>query len=64
MVPLPLEPPVPPMLAKLAEELPTGDYLYEPKLDGFRCLVFRDGDAVALQSRHGNPLARYFPDAV
>jgi ATP-dependent DNA ligase len=52
------------MLAKLADELPTGDVLYEPKLDGFRCLVFRDGDDVALQSRHGNPLARYFPEVV
>ena len=61
---LPLEPPVPPMLAKLERELPLGDVLYERKLDGFRCLVFRDGDAVALQSRHGNPLARYFPEVV
>src|SRR3954447_1178732 len=52
------------MLAKLADELPSGDYVYEPKLDGFRCLVFRDGDAVELQSRHGNPLARYFPEVV
>jgi ATP-dependent DNA ligase len=52
------------MLAKLADELPTGEVLYEPKLDGFRCLVFRDGDAVELQSRHGNPLARYFPEVV
>jgi ATP-dependent DNA ligase len=61
---LPLEPPVPPMLAKLAGELPSGEFLYEPKLDGFRCLVFRDGDEVQLQSRHGNPLARYFPEVV
>src|SRR5437764_10805786 len=61
---LPLEPPIPPMLAKLTDELPAGAYLYEPKLDGFRCLVFRDGDDVRLQSRHGNPLARYFPEVV
>jgi ATP-dependent DNA ligase len=52
------------MLAKLADGLPGGDYLYEPKVDGFRCLVFRDRDAVELQSRHGNPLARYFPEVV
>jgi ATP-dependent DNA ligase len=61
---LPLEPPLPPMLAKLGDELPSGDWQYEPKLDGFRCLVFRDGDRVELQSRHGNPLARYFPEVV
>lgn len=52
------------MLAKLADRLPAGDYVYEPKLDGFRCLVFRDGELVELQSRHGNPLARYFPEVV
>jgi ATP-dependent DNA ligase len=59
---LPLEPPLPPMLAKLARELPAGPYLFEPKFDGFRCLVFRDGDSVELQSRHGNALGRYFPE--
>src|SRR5438093_400696 len=50
------------MLAKLEESLPASDHLYEPKLDGFRCLVFRDGDRVELQSRHGNSLTRYFPE--
>jgi ATP-dependent DNA ligase len=57
-------PPFPPMLGKLERELPLGDYLYEPKWDGFRCLAFRDGAEVELQSRHGNPLARYFPELV
>jgi ATP-dependent DNA ligase len=52
------------MLGKLARELPVGDYLYEPKWDGFRCLAFREGDEVDLQSRHANPLARYFPELV
>jgi ATP-dependent DNA ligase len=60
----PLEPPIPPMLAKLAHDLPVDGWQYEPKLDGFRCLVFRDGGRVELQSRHGNPLARYFPEVV
>jgi ATP-dependent DNA ligase len=62
-VTLALAPPVPPMLAKLADDLPAGS-AYEPKLDGFRCLVFRDDDRVALQSRHGNDLTRYFPEVV
>jgi ATP-dependent DNA ligase len=61
---LPLEPPVPPMLARLARELPRSGHVYEPKWDGFRALAFRDGDALELQSRHGNPLARYFPELV
>ena len=53
------------MLAKLVRELPVGDHLtYEPKWDGFRCLVFRDGDHVDLRSRNGRPLARYFPELV
>jgi ATP-dependent DNA ligase len=52
------------MLAKLARELPLGDYFYEPKWDGFRCLAFRTGDDVQLQSRHGRPFARYFPEVV
>jgi ATP-dependent DNA ligase len=59
-----LAPPVPPMLARLEHALPHGRYLYEPKWDGFRCLAFRDHDAVELQSRHGNPLGRYFPELV
>ena len=59
---LPLQPPIDPMLAKLSRELPTGDLLYEPKWDGFRCVVFRDGDELTLQSRNGKPLDRYFPE--
>jgi ATP-dependent DNA ligase len=59
---LPLTPPVEPMLAKLSRVLPRGDYLYEPKWDGFRCLVFRDGDELLLQSRAKKPLDRYFPE--
>ena len=57
-------PPVSPMLAKLARELPEGDLLYEPKWDGFRCIVFRDGDEVELGSRNERPLTRYFPEVV
>ena len=52
------------MLARLARELPVGDYLYEPKWDGFRALAARDGEEVDLRSRHGRPLARYFPEVV
>lgn len=53
------------MLAKLSRELPRGDGLtYEPKWDGFRCLVFRDGASVDLRSRNERPLARYFPELV
>jgi ATP-dependent DNA ligase len=59
---LPVSPPVSPMLAKLARELPRGDYLYEPKWDGFRAIVFRDGDDVEIGSRNERPLTRYFPD--
>jgi ATP-dependent DNA ligase len=61
-VDLPVQPPVEPMLAKLTRELPRGELLYEPKWDGFRCLVFRDGDELFLQSRNGKPLDRYFPE--
>jgi ATP-dependent DNA ligase len=58
-----LEPPIEPMLAKLALEIPaTGDYLYEPKWDGFRALVFRGADDVYIQSRDLKPLDRYFPE--
>ena len=60
---LPVSPPLPPMLGKLARELPGEGHLYEPKWDGFRCLAFRDGE-VDLRSRHGRPLARYFPELV
>jgi ATP-dependent DNA ligase len=61
-VDLPVSPPVEPMLAKLSRELPVGDLLYEPKWDGFRCIVFRDGDDLLLQSRNRKPLDRYFPE--
>jgi ATP-dependent DNA ligase len=61
---LPVKPPVSPMLAKLSRELPIGDFLYEPKWDGFRCILFRDGDDVVLGSRNERPLTRYFPDIV
>src|SRR5688500_13431924 len=62
---LPVQPPVKPMLAKAATKLPVGDDLYyEPKWDGFRCVVFRDGDEVELGSRNERPLTRYFPEVV
>jgi ATP-dependent DNA ligase len=60
---LPVEPPLKPMLAKLVGEIPPGA-LYEPKFDGFRCVVFRDGDKVVLGSRNERPMDRYFPDIV
>ena len=60
---LPFDPPVEPMLAKAADALPEGGgWLYEPKWDGFRALVFRDGDEVYTQSRDLKPLDRYFPE--
>jgi ATP-dependent DNA ligase len=59
----PLPPPIEPMLAKLATELPAGEgWLFEPKWDGFRAIVFRDGDHLYIQSRDLRPLDRYFPD--
>ena len=61
---LPVNPPVSPMLAKLSRDLPEGGFLYEPKWDGFRCIVFRDGAEVVLGSRNERPLTRYFPDVV
>jgi ATP-dependent DNA ligase len=65
----PIAPPVSPMLAKLARELPAsggklGELLYEPKWDGFRAIVFRDGDDVEIGSRNEKPLTRYFPDLI
>jgi ATP-dependent DNA ligase len=58
-----LQPPIEPMLAKLADELPpAGNVLYEPKWDGFRALVFKNGRSLFLQSRDLRPLDRYFPD--
>ncbi len=60
---LPVSPPVLPMLAKPAAGLPTGEgFIFEPKWDGFRALVFRDGDDLFIQSRDGKPLGRYFPE--
>src|SRR6188508_2668390 len=54
-----------PMEAKLVDEIPEGpEWQYEPKWDGFRCLAFRDGDEVYLQSKSGQPLSRYFPEVV
>src|SRR5512132_3361095 len=55
-------PPIEPMLAKLADEIPTGGFLYEPKWDGFRAIVFRGDSDVFIQSRDLRPLDRYFPD--
>lgn len=53
------------MEARSVDEIPTGDeWQYEPKWDGFRCIAFRDGDEIYLQSKAGQPLARYFPDVV
>ncbi|HMC08233.1 MAG TPA: ATP-dependent DNA ligase [Actinomycetota bacterium] len=60
---LPVMPPVKPMLAKLVPHIPPGA-LYEPKFDGFRAVIFRDGDEVELGSRNERPLTRYFPDVV
>jgi ATP-dependent DNA ligase len=62
---LPLSPPLQPQLALSRKALPTGEeYVYEVKLDGFRCVAFVDGDEVFLQSRNGRPLERYFPELV
>ena len=66
---LPLSPPIAPMLAKSVTGVPepssvAGGLLYEPKWDGFRCIVFRDGDEVELGSRSERPLTRYFPEVV
>lgn len=62
---LPIKPPYPPMEALLVSEIPAGEnWEYEPKWDGFRCLAFRDGKQVELQSKSGQPLERYFPEVV
>jgi ATP-dependent DNA ligase len=64
-MPLQLKPSFPPMEARSVDEIPIGDgWQYEPKWDGFRCIAFRDGAKVFLQSKAGQPLARYFPDIV
>ena len=62
---LPIQPPYPPADAKSVNEIPGGPgWLYEPKWDGFRCLAFRNGKEVLLQSKAGQPLGRYFPELV
>jgi ATP-dependent DNA ligase len=63
-VKLPVMPPVAPMLAKAVPEVPVGEFLYEPKWDGFRSIIFRDGDEVEIGSRNEKPMTRYFPDVV
>jgi ATP-dependent DNA ligase len=60
----PVSPPLAPMLGRRIDALPLGDWIYEPKWDGFRCLAFRSGDDLDLRSRHDRPLARYFPELV
>src|SRR6266536_3077238 len=62
-VQLPVMPPVSPMLAKAVRDIPP-DMHYEPKWDGFRAIVFRDGDEVELGSRNERPMTRYFPELV
>ncbi|HEY6071553.1 MAG TPA: ATP-dependent DNA ligase, partial [Chthoniobacterales bacterium] len=60
-----IKPPLPPMETRSADEIPSEHgWQYEPKWDGFRCIAFRNGDDVYLQSKSGQPLARYFPDVV
>src|SRR5437899_3443967 len=62
---LPFDPPIAPMLASAADALPEGEgWLFEPKWDGFRTLVFRDGGDILLQSRDEKPMNRYFPELV
>jgi len=61
---LPVNPPLKPMLAKAVEELPDRELSLEPKWDGFRCIIFRDGEEVFLGSRNTKPLNRYFPELI
>jgi ATP-dependent DNA ligase len=62
-MPLPISPPISPMLSKSADAIPVGDeWHYEPKWDGFRCIVFRDGSSIELTSRNERPFTRYFPE--
>ena len=64
-MPLEVRPPLPPMDALSVNEIPEGkEWQYEPKWDGFRCLAFRDGSIIELQSKSEQPLARYFPELV
>jgi ATP-dependent DNA ligase len=58
----PIAPPIEPMLSKVADAIPSGPFLYEPKWDGFRAIVFRGGGDVYMQSRDLRPLDRYFPE--
>src|SRR5687768_17734562 len=60
---LPIMPPVAPMLAKSVTDIPA-DGSFEPKWDGFRSIIFRDGDQVEIGSRNGKPMTRYFPEIV
>lgn len=61
---LPVMPPISPMLAKPIKGIPTGSFSYEPKWDGFRSIIFRDGDEIELGSRNERPMTRYFPELV
>src|SRR5213075_2883606 len=62
---LPVNPPILPMLANRVDALPPGDgWIFEPKWDGFRTLIFRDGDELFIQSRDEKPLDRYFPELI
>src|SRR6266566_5630774 len=61
---LPVMPPVEPMLSKAVDAIPHGSYIFEPKWDGFRSIVFRDGDEVEIGSRNERPMTRYFPELV
>src|SRR5258708_898323 len=63
-MPLPVNPPVAPMLAKPVKQIPDGHYSFEPKWDGFRSVIFRDGDEVEIGSRNERPMTRYFPEVV
>ena len=61
---LPVMPPVAPMLSKAVPRIPEGPFSYEPKWDGFRSIVFRDGHEVEIGSRNERPMTRYFPEIV
>ncbi|MBO0771286.1 MAG: ATP-dependent DNA ligase, partial [Actinobacteria bacterium] len=61
---LPVSPPVAPMLAKPVAKFPAGACSFEPKWDGFRSIIFRDGDEVEIGSRNERPMTRYFPELV
>jgi ATP-dependent DNA ligase len=63
-VELPIMPPVPPMLAKAVKDIPHGAMSFEPKWDGFRSIMFRDGSEVEIGSRNERPMTRYFPEVV